>query len=137
MINFTVHTIRFVINAPENYTTSLHQLSNRVRFIGEIAFGCLKGDKKKNQATLKTSILACSIVQPAWITLLYTFWNTILEEIRTWGRTMDLRHPAHLNLDMNHFFYHAHQPNKRGFQSYNKAVLFHLKEAICLKGDPD
>lgn len=33
---------------------------------------------------------------------------------------MDLRHPAHLNLDMNHFSIMHITPNKRGFQSYNK-----------------
>lgn len=51
----------------------LHPLSNRVRFIGN-CFWLLEGIKQRD---IKTSILARSIVQPAWITLLYTLeYNT-------------------------------------------------------------
>lgn len=64
----------FVINAPENYSTPLPAQQQ-----GQIYRKLLLAARRDKAGDIKTSILACGIVQPAWITLLYTW------EYNTWG----------------------------------------------------
>lgn len=62
----------FAINAPENYCPPLpaQQRGQTDRKLLSAAWRDKAGD-------IKTSVLACGIVQPAWITLLYTWeYNT-------------------------------------------------------------
>ena len=64
---------------------------------------------------IKTSILACGIVQPAWITLLYTW------EYNTWGNVHLGHHGSSSScpFEPRHesFFYHAHRQINEDFKA--------------------
>lgn len=104
---------RFVINATEN-ECNLVPGSATGSDLSEIAFlACAGRDKARD---VETSVLARGTVQPAWITPLYTWEYNTRGNVHS-GDTVDLRHPGHLNLDMNHFFYHAHRQINEDFRA--------------------
>lgn len=108
----------FVINAPENDCTPVP-----AQQAGQIYRKLLFGSRGRDKAgDVKTSILACGIVQPAWITLLYTWEYNTRGNVHSGHRGS----PSSWPFEPRHesFFYHAHRQINEDFKAIISASLF-------------